>query len=89
MTLYVRQNPKKSRFFRYFLSSNEGNLKFKEPPWKQFHQLQIGERNFHLELSDFEDCATGKSQKIKNSKFLTLYFLKTIFFGSLLTVSCF
>ena len=42
---------------------------------------------FHLsrvlfELSDFEDGATGKGQKIKfskNSKFLTLYFLKTIF----------
>ena len=26
---------KKPCFFRYFLSSNEVNLKFKEPPWKQ------------------------------------------------------
>ena len=54
--------PKKSRFFRYFLSLNEGNLKFKE--------LQIEEKNFHLshvffELSDFEESATEKSQKIK------------------------
>ena len=25
----------KIAFFRYFSSLNEGNLKFKEPPWKQ------------------------------------------------------
>ena len=35
VTKYVRKNPKKWRFFRNFLSLNEGNLKFKEPPWKQ------------------------------------------------------
>ena len=33
----IRCPPKSQKiaFFRYFLSLNEGNLKFKEPPWKQ------------------------------------------------------
>ena len=36
----------------------------------QFHQLQIGEKNFHLshvlfELSDLEATVTEKSQRIK------------------------
>ena len=40
---------------------------------RQFHQLQIGERNFHLshvlfELSDVKDGATGEGQKIKFTK---------------------
>ena len=88
------KTPKNRVFFRYFLSLNEGNLKFKESPWKQhilcqrqFYQLQIGEKNFHLshvvfELSDFEEWRDRKKPKdkvIKISKFLTLYFLKTIF----------
>ena len=29
------KTPKNRVLFRYFLSLNEGNLKFKEPPWKQ------------------------------------------------------
>ena len=29
------KTPKNRVFFRHFLSLNEGNLKFKEPPWKQ------------------------------------------------------
>ena len=51
-------------------------------------------KNFHpshvfFELSDFEDDATGKSKKdevLKNSKFLTLYFFQTKFFGFFLMV---
>ena len=91
----------KTRFFRNFLSLNEVNLKFKEPPWKQhiwcqrlFHQLQIEDKNFHLsrvlfELSDFEDDETGISQKIKYSKFKIFIsiFFENNFFGSFLTVS--
>ena len=35
ITQYVGQNPKKSSFFRYFLSLNE----VKEPPWKQIFDV--------------------------------------------------
>ena len=43
-----RKNTTKSRFFRYFLSLNEVNLKFKEPPWKLVgHDLSENLKFFH------------------------------------------
>ena len=51
---------------------------------KAISSVSNRKKNLHLshvlfKLSGFEDGATGKSQNINWSKFLTLYFLKTIF----------